>query len=157
MTAPVTYSFLDVQASISGPGGSYSIGSGAGAAEEGISIEPTEDLNTMTIGADGSVMHSLHANKSGRVVVRLLKNSPTNARLSQMAQIQRASSALHGVNVITIANPQTGDKIVCQSVAFGKIPAVNYAKEGGTVEWDFHAGIIDQSLAGLLLSVANQV
>ncbi len=34
--------------------------------------------NTMTIGADGEVMHSLHADKSGTVTVNLLKTSPTN-------------------------------------------------------------------------------
>lgn len=153
----VTYSFQDVKASITGPGGSFALGSGAGAAEEGISIEMSEDLNTMTIGADGSVMHSLHANKSGRVIVRLLKTSPTNALLSNMVAMQRTSSALHGQNVFVLSNPQTGDKITCQQVAFGKIPANTFAKEGGTLEWEFHAGIIDQSLAGLLLSIANQV
>jgi len=152
-----TYSFLDVKASIKGPGGAFSLGSGAGVAEEGISIDPSEDINTMTIGADGSPMHSLHANKSGRITLHLLKTSPTNALLSNMVELQRTSSALHGVNILTISNPQTGDQITCQQVAFGKIPSNTYAKEGGTIAWEFHAGIIDQSLAGLLLSIANQV
>ena len=42
-----TYSFLDVQATIVGPGGAFSLGSGAGVAEEGISIEPTGEIDTM--------------------------------------------------------------------------------------------------------------
>ena len=37
---PSTYSFLDVKASLVGPGGSISLGSGSGNAEEGISVEP---------------------------------------------------------------------------------------------------------------------
>lgn len=156
MTTPApTYSFLDVKAAIIGPGGSISLGSGAGAAEEGITIEPSEDLNTMTVGADGTPMHSLHADKSGRVTVHLLKTSPVNAQLSQMLELQRTSAALHGINVLTIAHATTGDKIVCQAVAFGKRPSNSYTKDGATIAWEFHAGIVDQSLAGLLLTIAN--
>jgi hypothetical protein len=55
------YSFLDVSATISGPGGTFSIGSDAGVAEEGITTAYTGEKNTMTIGADGAGMHSLHA------------------------------------------------------------------------------------------------
>ena len=47
-----TYSFLNVAASITGPGGSFQMGSGAGSAEEGIEITHS-DKNVQTIGADG--------------------------------------------------------------------------------------------------------
>lgn len=146
-----TYSFLDIQASIVGPGGSFSLGSGAGNAEEGISVEMTEDKNTMTIGADGTPMHSLHAGKSGTVNVRLLKTSPVNNALAQMYATQTSSSALHGNNVLVIKNGVTGDQITCRAVAFSKFPAQNNAKEGGHNEWQFHAGVVDTTLAGLLL------
>ncbi len=52
------YSFANVAAAIVGPGGSITLGNGAGPSEEGITISYTEDKNTMTIGADGSGMHS---------------------------------------------------------------------------------------------------
>ena len=48
------YSFLDVSVSIDGPGGFFAI-DGGGVAEEGITIEPVGDKNTMTVGADGKV------------------------------------------------------------------------------------------------------
>jgi hypothetical protein len=79
-----TYSFIDVAASIVGPGGSFSLGYGSGNSEEGISIAMTEEKNTMSIGADGSVMHSLHAGNGGTVTLRFLKTSPTNQMLSVM-------------------------------------------------------------------------
>ncbi len=148
-----TYSFLDVQASIVGPGGSFSIGSGAGAAEEGITVEMSEDKNTMVMGADGTPMHSLHGGKGATVTVRLLKTSPVNANLSQMYALQTESSSLHGANVLVIKNNVTGDQITCRACAFKKFPTQTYAKEGGMIEWTFDAGIVDQSLAGLLLSV----
>lgn len=141
-----TYSFLEVQAAIIGPGGVINLGAGAGVSDEGISVDPTAELNTMLIGADGSGQHSLHADKSGRVVVRLLKTSPTNALLNAMLAFQRSSGATHGQNTITIVDSNRGDAITCQQVAFTKVPALNYGKEAGMIEWEFSAVKIDLGL-----------
>jgi hypothetical protein len=62
----------------------------------------TEAKNTMTIGADGEVMHSLHAGKSGTITVTLLKTSPVNKKLSLMYNAQSQSSATWGNNVIVM-------------------------------------------------------
>ena len=137
------YSFLDIQAAIEGPGGNFQLGSGSGNAEEGITIEPTGDKNVMTVGADGSVMHSLLADASGTVTVNLLRTSPTNAQLQNLYNYQTASGRNHGQNTITIRNPVTGDVITCSDVAFAKGISNSYAKEGGTLAWAFHAGKID--------------
>lgn len=138
-----TYSFIDVAASIVGPGGSFSLGYGSGNSEEGISIAMQEDKNTMTIGADGSVMHSLHAGNGGTVTLRFLKTSPTNQMLSVMLDLQRVSSALWGSNTIVISDPARGDQISCTNCAFIRWPNVNYAKDGGVQEWAFHSGQIN--------------
>lgn len=134
-----TYSFLDCNATISGPGGSINLASGAGAAEEGITVEAVEDKNIMTIGADGQGMHSLVANESSTVTVRLLKTSPVNAVLMQMYNYQTSSSVLHGKNTLVITDLGRGDLIVCDQAAFKKAPAVAFAKEGGINEWTFDA------------------
>lgn len=141
-----TYSFFDVVATINGPGGSFPLGNTAQASEEGITISMVEDKDTMTIGADGAVMHSLHAGKGGTVTVRLLKTSPVNQQLSQMYSLQTLSSGLHGSNIIVVSNPQTGDIITCNSVAFSKLPDITYAKEGGMNEWRFNVGSVDMGL-----------
>ena len=84
-----TYSFLDVQAAISGPGGNFPLaGDESGNSEEGITIEPTGDKNIMTVGADGSVMHSLKGDRSGTVTVRLLKTSTINAALQALYDVE---------------------------------------------------------------------
>lgn len=140
------YSFLDVNAAIVGPGGSFSIGAGAGNSDEGIVISPTEDANTMTIGADGLGMHSLHADKSGSVILRLLKTSPTNALLQAMFNFQRTSGANHGQNTITISNSSSGDIITCEQVAFSRQPDINYAKNGNILEWHFQSIRITDAL-----------
>ena len=91
-----TYSFADVAATLVGPTGIVDLGYGAAVAEEGITIEPAGDKNTMLIGADGEGMHSLHADKSGTITVRLLKTSPTNLKLQAMYNAQTLNGALHG-------------------------------------------------------------
>lgn len=141
-----TYSFLDVNAAIVGPGGAFSMGSGSGVADEGISISPTGDIGTMQVGADGTGQHSLSADKSGRIVVRLLKTSPTNQLLSAMYSFQTASAAAYGQNTITINDASRGDVITCQQVAFAKAPDLTYAKEAGLVEWEFNAIRIERTL-----------
>jgi hypothetical protein len=141
-----TFSFLNVHCSITGPGGSFQLGSGAGSAEEGITAEYAEEKNAMTIGADGSVMHSLHAGKSGKITVRLLKTSPVNAQLSQMYAAQTVSSALHGLNVITVNDSARGDLIAGRQCAFAKHPTVTYSKDGAMNEWEFHVGMLDMLL-----------
>lgn len=135
-----TYSFIDVQASITGPGGAFSLGYGSGNSEEGITTSMVEDKNVMTIGADGSVMHSLHAGRGAQYTLHYLKTSPINAQLSILYNIQTLSSALHGKNIITIRNIATGDIITGAFCAFKKLPDVNYAKDGGMQNWVFDVG-----------------
>lgn len=141
-----TYSFLDVACSLSGPGGIIALGAGAGNAEEGITFTPTGPFNGMTIGADGSGMHSLFADRSAKATVRLLKTSPTNALLSQMVAFQRSSGALHGQNTLALNDASRNDSITGQQVAFSKIPDMAYAKEGGFVEWEFDIVRMDMRL-----------
>lgn len=131
------YSFLNCQASIAGPGGFANLGAGAAAAEEGITIEAAEDKNVMAIGADGRGQHSLIASDAATVTIRLLKTSPVNATLMIMYDLQTASSALHGLNVISVTDSARGDLTICQNSAFKKKPTITYAKEGGMNEWTF--------------------
>lgn len=133
----MVYSFLNVNASIVGPGGALNLAAGAAAAEEGITIEPVEDKNQMTIGADGKGQHSLIASDAATITVRLLKTSPLNAALQIMYDLQSASSALWGTNVMTITDSGRGDVTVGQGVAFKKRVPLTYAKEAGIMEWIF--------------------
>jgi len=144
-----TYSFLNVNASLVGPGGAINLGAGSGSSEEGITIEPNEDIDTLTVGADGTPMHSLHADRSGEVTIRVLKTSPVNQKLALMYALQTADASQHGRNVLTIANAYTQDFISCQQVAFKRAPSLTYAKEGGMNEWTFNAGIIERALGNV--------
>lgn len=141
-----TYSFLDVSATLMGPGGAIPLGNGAAAAEEGITITPTGPISGMQIGADGKGQHSLYGDKSGKVTVRLLKTSPTNALLSAMYAFQTASGATHGQNTLVINDSSRGDVITCEQAAFAKAPDLTFAKEAGTNDWEFDAIKITRTL-----------
>lgn len=141
-----TYSFLDINCAIVGPGGAFSLGNGASVAEEGITFSPTGEINTMQVGADGNGQHSLHADKSGTITVRLLKTSPVNALLSAMYAFQTASASAHGQNTISLVDSQRGDAITASQVAFARAPDLTYGKQAGMNEWVFHAVRIDRFL-----------
>lgn len=132
-----TYSFLSVVASISGPGGSFPLGSGAAPAKEGITIAPAGDRNIMMIGADGNGTHSLSANRSGTCTVRLLKTSPVNAMLQQMYNLQTSNPLLHGKNSISVSDIARGDVISLSDCAFRKLGELGYREEAEAVEWAF--------------------
>jgi hypothetical protein len=141
-----TYSFLNVQATINGPGGVVNLGNGAGTAQEGITIARAGDKNAMLIGADGNGMNTLRADKSGQVTVRLLKTSPANAALMAMHNAQSLSSTLWGQNIITVTQTGVGDIHTAREVAFKKVPDLNYKQDGDIVEWVFDAIKIDAML-----------
>jgi hypothetical protein len=142
------YSFGDVSAAFNGLTGSFPLAMGAGAAEEGITIEPTNDANVLTVGAGGEPMHSQSMDTSATVTVRLLKTSPVNALLMAAYNAQRVSSGLYGKNSIVVRSVFQGDIVTCRKVAFARVPTLNYAKEGGNNEWVFHAGEM-QSILGI--------
>jgi hypothetical protein len=143
-----TYSFLDTHCAIVGPGGAFALTGGA--SKEGITITPREDKNKLDVGADGSGMHSLRADKSASITIRLLKNSPTNALLSAMYNFQQTSSTLWGLNVITVIS-SIGDAVSLRQCAFKKQPVVTYAEEGGMNEWEMEAVQMDELLAASIV------
>lgn len=139
-----TYSFLDTNCAITGPGGSFSVTNGA--SKEGITFSMREDKSRLDIGADGSGIHSLRADNSGHVTMRFLKNSPTNALLSAMYNFQKTASSQWGLNVIVCVS-SIGDAITATGVAFKRQPSVVYAEEAQMLEWEFEAIRIDELLA----------
>ena len=140
------YSFLDVNATIVGPGGAFSLGNGAATSEEGITVSASEEIGTMQVGADGQGQHSLHANKSGKITVHLLKTSPTNKLLMAMYNFQTASASAYGQNTIVINDSSRGDVITGMQCGFAKVADLTFAKDAGMNAWEFNCIRIERSL-----------
>jgi hypothetical protein len=143
------YSFKNIVAGLVGPTGVINLGNGSGNAEEGITVAPTEDKNTMVVGADGTVQHTLIASSAGVVTLRYLKTSPTNGFLQLMYDAQTQSSALWGQNVITVVDTARLEITTAQACAFKKKPEIVYDKAGPMLEWTFDSGAIN-SVLGVL-------
>lgn len=143
-----TYSFKDVSAALTGPGttGAINLGYGAAISDEGITIAMAGDKDTMVIGADGTPMHSLHADKSGIVTIHCLKTSPTNAILQDLYDAQQISSTLWAQNVIIVRENESGDITTCYACAFKRKPDITYKKDADILAWEFHVGTIDTVL-----------
>jgi hypothetical protein len=143
------YSFQNIVAAILGPGAAFNLGVGAAVAEEGITIAPNEDKNSMIIGADGKGQHTLIASNGGLITMRFLKTSPTNGFLQLAYDLQSQSSALWGQNLITIADSARLEITTCQACAFKKKPEIVYDKAGPMIEWTFDSLAIN-SVLGVL-------
>lgn len=139
------YSFLNVVAAISGPGGAFNVGSGSGNAEEGISTSMIEEKDLATFGADGALMHTLRAANGGKMTLRFLKTAPANALLSSLYNFQKGNPVAWGANVITVQDVIRGDVAVLSQGSFMKQPDVNWKKDGDIIEWEF-VGIIQEQL-----------
>ena len=146
----MVYSFLDTVCTITGPGGTVSLGAGNANAEEGISVEFTEETDTMQIGADGSVVHNLHASKAGRFMIHLLKQSPQNYLLTTLYNYQRSTSLFWAQNTLVLSNQVTGDVYTGVGAAFERFPRNTYSKESTQIEWGFNCSQIIATLGSLL-------
>lgn len=138
-----TYSFLDVQASLVGPTGSFPIGAGAGSAKEGITTAMEEDKGSTMTGADGEIAQSLHAGNTGMITIRLLKTSPVNRLLMLAYNTQRISSQLWGKNAINVSDVVRGDLVNGSEMAFVKAPDLTWAEDANTVEWVFRGKVFE--------------
>lgn len=140
------YSFQDIVISLTGPGAVLDLGFGSGVSEEGVSIDMDEDKNTMTKGADGEVMHSLHSANAAIITLRYLQTSKANTFLNLVYNAQRQSSALWGKNIILIRHSASGDLHTARQCAFKKKANIGYKKVGGFYEWPFDVGKLDSEL-----------
>jgi Protein of unknown function (DUF3277) len=133
-----TYAFQNINAAISGGGGSFNLGYGAGNAEEGITVVGNvEEKGIGTVGADGSIMPTLRASKLGKWTIRILKTSPVNAQLQALYNQQSVNPAFWATNVLTLADSQRGDNMSLSGSWFSKQPDLVYAKDGNFNEWEF--------------------
>ena len=131
------YSFIDVTATMDGPGGKFDI-SGSGVSEEAIRVSMTNDKNTMVIGARGDGMHSLRVSTAARITISLLKTANGNAQMNALYRYQSVpGAAFWGQNTLTIINAISGDAIIATAGAFVRQTDVVYAVEGGLNSWVF--------------------
>lgn len=140
----IAYSFVDVSATFSCPGGIVRLGNGAAVADEGISVEKAEDYNTMIVGTEGDILQCRHSGTHGTIRIRLLKHSESNGQLMNIMKSLKGSE--WGIGNFSVRNRSNGDSVSAAEVAFTGPPALVFGKIAGMLEWLLHAGHIDPVL-----------
>lgn len=103
----------------------------------------TEDKDTMQVGAGGAIMHSLNASDAGRITIRLLKTSPTNALMSAIYNFQKNNPGSWGQNQFRGADTARGDVVTATELAFVRQSPLAFAKDGNINEWVLQGRIFE--------------
>ena len=89
---------------------------GFGDGDDVIMIERNTELGTPQIGADGSSVLSITADRSAKMTIKLLQSSPFNQYLQNKVARQR-SGALSGMSFpVTMVDLSTGETGACSQV-----------------------------------------
>ena len=111
------------------------------------------------VGADGHMVLSLNADKSGEVTIKLAQTSPLNAYLSKKCQAQDQIDTFVPVTVDQF-DTYRGDKVATSVGYIEKHAEHNRGAKANAVEWklifeEIHFDLGDPSFTGLPTSVAE--
>ena len=114
---------------------------GLGSGDDAVQVERNEPAIDMKIGIQGDGTLSQSTDKSGRVLVRLLAGSATNALLSAKANAGDAGVVFSAPLVITEAG--TNGKATASKAVIEKTPNYVRGKTAQEVVWAFISHDID--------------
>lgn len=77
--------------------------------DDAISIAPLADKGTMMIGADGSALFSISANRGATITLRLQHTSPTHRLLMQKLKRQQARASRETAFPVTAYDTSSGE------------------------------------------------
>lgn len=106
-----------------------------------LSIIRSEDAFTKKVGANGKVVRTRNADKTGEVEITLMQNSPVNTLLAAAA-IADEEAGTDIVSTITVSDPSGSLLAMAEQAWIRKIPDQELAKEYGERTWQFDAGEI---------------
>ena len=102
---------------------------------DAVTVERNEDAFTLLIGADGEGTRSKSNNRSGRVTVRLLQTSESNAILNAFAKADDLSDT--GLQPLLVKDASGNSLYSAELAWIVKMPAATLGAEAGDREWVF--------------------
>ena len=124
------YSFTNVAVLING----VSIG-GFGAGDDVIQGRRREDAFADIVGADGKMLVTKNANRSGEFIMRLLQGSASNAYINGLFLAQEAGA--FAAAAITVIDTLTGDSAIGVQAYITKPADMTRGAGGNEQEWMF--------------------
>ena len=133
------YSWNDVVMTITGPGGTLTIGKGTGGADGGVKITQMSDVNVFEPGLGDTGMHHKQETSAKSIEVNMLAGADENLILRTMYNIQKSGdSSIWAENVITIKTRLPGMTIgVYTGCAFKTLPEIGLANQAAPLVWTF--------------------
>lgn len=130
-----TYSFTDINATISHPSyGSYTIqGEGIG----DMTISKTTDRSAHDVAADGAIMVSKIAGNNGSVAINAQQTSSLHQFLQGMFNYCWSADTDEWAQIsLTITAPKMGKTYYCTGGSFNKEPDEPFQSQGQRVSWN---------------------
>lgn len=124
------YSFPNVSFTIDG-----SLVVGFSDDEDCIMIEPTTDLGTPKVGADGTSMVAITADQSATVTLKLMPNSPHNAWLTSRAQRMRGAAIGGLVFPVGFSDLSSGETGGCTQASIRNVTNIQRGPTISVREW----------------------
>lgn len=112
--------------------------------DDAISIEMTEDLFTLAVGAGGGQVRSKSANRSGLVTLRLQAAHPVNGYLSAL----QVADDTTGAGVVELAIRSGLSVHAAEKAYIKKSPNRTYGATDGTIEWEIQCAALVQTHGG---------
>jgi hypothetical protein len=109
---------------------------GFGEGDDVISIEPTTELGTSIVGADGSALLSITADQSATLTLKLVHHSPFNDFLWNKVKRMRLGETGPGIMfAIGFSDPSTGDGGGCTQAVVKTVPTLTAGANATEREW----------------------
>ncbi len=111
-----------------------------------VEINPSNDLSTMQVGADGEVARSISSNKTCEVVITLQQTSPSNDVLSGMIEIDSLTGGV--LFPISVLDLRGRTVFLASQCWISKRPSITFGQEVGDRAWTLMTGAPSVWFAG---------
>lgn len=111
-----------------------------------VTVSMDEDAFAKKVGTDGEVTRSKSNNNTGSITITLDQASASNAYLSGLALLDRASGG--GVIPVLIRDANGETLISAESAWVKKMPDVEYSNESLDREWVLDCGSLEYFVGG---------
>lgn len=125
-----TFSFTNVAFSIDG-----SLVNGWDEGDDCLTIEPTTELGTAKVGADGTSIVSITADQSATLTLRLLPVSPFNAYLRSKVSRMRSGAITNLTFPVGFTDLSSRESAGCTNAIITQIPTDTRGAMVNSLEW----------------------
>lgn len=103
--------------------------------DDAVLIEDTTELGTEIVGADGSSLLSITADRSAKITLKLLASSPFNQFLQNKVDVMRSGTGLAGAMAVGVLDTSMGYSGGCTTAMVMKKPNIGYGANPTEREW----------------------